>query len=207
MSSKEIQIIEQKLKSELPGWEAQKRMSPIQTDRYVNSSSDAKKAGVNLLLYPGKNDQLEMFFIRRPTHNPNDKHGGQISFPGGQMEAQDADLKYTALRETQEEIGVPIKDMKILGQLTPLYVYVSNFLVQPVVSFIDYKPQLTLQKSEVDYVLTEELNYFKSPESISYTDYKIRNIIMPDMPHYNLQNHILWGATAMITAEFMAVIK
>ena len=202
-----IKGIEIRLQEPLPGWEAQQVLSPIKTREYRQHREDAKQAGVNILLYPGVQDQLEMFFIKRPNHNPNDKHGGQISFPGGQMEEGDNDLIQTAIRETYEEIGVPPDDMRVLGKLSPLYVFVSNFHVQPVVSYIDYKPELSLQESEVDYVLTERLSYFNSEDALAYTDYRVRNIIMRDMPHYKLQNHILWGATAMITSEFVHLVK
>ena len=148
-----------------------------------------------------------MLFIKRPNNNPNDKHGGQISFPGGQMESQDENLIQTALRETEEEVGVPSSHMKVLGTLSPLYVFVSNFKVQPIVSYIDSVPELQLQKSEVDYVLSENLKYFTEASAVRHTDFKVRDIIMKDMPYYNLQNHILWGATAMITAEFVEIIK
>ena len=199
--------IEQLLKEDLPGWDAQRQLSPIATREYLGSRKDARLAGVNLLLYPDDQDELKMLFIKRPNNNPNDKHGGQISFPGGQMESQDENLIQTALRETEEEVGVPSSHMKVLGTLSPLYVFVSNFKVQPIVSYIDSVPELQLQKSEVDYVLSENLKYFTEASAVHRTDFKVRDIIMKDMPYYNLQNHILWGATAMITAEFVEIIK
>ena len=199
--------IEQLLKEDLPGWDAQRQLSPIATREYLGSRKDARLAGVNLLLYPDDQDELKMLFIKRPNNNPNDKHGGQISFPGGQMESQDENLIQTALRETEEEVGVPSSHMKVLGTLSPLYVFVSNFKVQPIVSYIDSAPELQLQKSEVDYVLSENLKYFTEASAVHRTDFKVRDIIMKDMPYYNLQNHILWGATAMITAEFVEIIK
>jgi len=207
MTSDRIKHIITRLDDQLPGWDAQKLMSPIKTNQYRKPEPDARKAGVNILLYPSENRELELFFIRRQANNPNDKHGGQISFPGGQMESMDKDLKETALRETYEEIGVQPSAMTLLGQLTPLYVYVSNFLVQPIVSYIDYKPELKLQPSEVDYVISARLSYLLTHDAIAHTDFQVRDILMKNMPHYKLQNHILWGATAMITAEFIQLVK
>ena len=207
MQKSRIEDIRKALNEPLPGWEAQSILSPVQTKKYRTPEPKAMHAGVNLLLFPGKKNELEVFFIKRPDRNPHDKHGGQVSFPGGKMEIQDPDLRFTAFRETEEEIGVPHNEMNYLGQLSPLYVYVSNFLVQPVVSYIDYKPELKLQESEVSYVITESLEYLSSPKALFKQDYTVRNFIMRDMPHYKLQNDILWGATAMITAEFMQVLR
>jgi 8-oxo-dGTP pyrophosphatase MutT (NUDIX family) len=202
-----VEKIRESLMRDLPGWEAQKTLSPIKTDSYREARADAMEAGVNILLYPNASRELELLYIRRPSANPNDKHSGQISFPGGRRENHDKDIVDTALRETEEEIGVPAHEMKILGQLSPLYVYVSNYYVQPIVSYLDYKPELILQKTEVDYVIAERLEFLKSEDALGYTDYRIRNIVMSNMPHYKLQNHILWGATAMITAELVDIVR
>jgi len=207
MDVKQIDTLKERLASPLPGWEAQKLLSPVQTKRYTEFYEGAKKAGVNLLLFPEDNGELGMFFIKRPDKNPNDKHGGQISFPGGQQEEGDHNLIDTALRETEEEIGVSKIKTEVLGTLSPLYVFVSNFYVQPTVSFIDHKPELKLQESEVNYVITEKLSYLSSEEALANRDYKVRNYIMRNMPYYKLQNDILWGATAMITSEFMHIMR
>jgi hypothetical protein len=106
-----------------------------------------------------------------------------------------------------EEIGVPVQDMRVLGTLSPLYVYVSNFLVYPIVSYIDYRPELKLQESEVKYVINESISNLQSENAIDFIDYPVRDFIIRDMPHYKLQNHILWGATAMITAEFLQIVE
>lgn len=207
MDIKQLDALRERLASPLPGWKAQKLLSPVQTNRYIEDSDSAKKAGVNLLLFPEDTGELGIFFIKRPDKNPNDKHGGQISFPGGQEEEGDQDLIETALRETEEEIGVSKFKTEVLGTLSPLYVFVSNFHVQPVVSFIDHKPALKLQESEVNYVITEKLSYLSSKEALANKDYKVRNYIMRNMPYYKLQNDILWGATAMITSEFMHIMR
>lgn len=207
MRTDQLDKLKERLKKDLPGWEAQSVLSPVSTERYREPADHARKAGVNLLLFPDQDNELGLFYIKRPNNNPHDKHGGQISFPGGQMEDTDRNLIDTALRETEEEIGVPVESMQVLGQLSPLYVYVSNFYVEPLVSYIDHKPDLSLQKSEVHYVLTERLSYLLSSQALSTRDHKVRDFIMRDMPYYKLQNDILWGATAMITSEFMHIIR
>jgi 8-oxo-dGTP pyrophosphatase MutT (NUDIX family) len=207
MDKNQIHNLEFRLSKSLPGWEAQKKLSPIKTGDYRSPSDHAVHAGVNLLLHPNEADDLELFYIKRPSNNPLDKHGGQISFPGGKQEHSDKDMIETALRETMEEIGVPVQEMKVLGTLSPLYVYVSNFLVHPIVSYIDHKPELQLQKSEVNYVINESVIKLQSENAVNYIDHQVRDYIIRDMPHYKLQNDILWGATAMITAEFLQIVK
>lgn len=207
MNKDQIHQLQERLSQGLPGWRAQSILSPVRGERYRNPASDALHAGVNILLHPNEKDALEIFFIKRPSNNPLDKHGGQISFPGGKREEGDKDLIDTALRETMEEIGVPVSEMNVLGQLSPLYVFVSNFLVQPIVSYIDYRPELKIQESEVNYVINESVQILQDDSAIGRTDYKVRDFIIKDMPHYKLQNDILWGATAMITAEFLQLVR
>jgi 8-oxo-dGTP pyrophosphatase MutT (NUDIX family) len=207
MHKNQISALQARLISELPGWKAQKILSPLQTDKYTLLNNNAKKAAVNLLLFPDSQDQLNLIYIKRPQHNPMDKHSGQISFPGGQVDESDNNYRETALRETYEEIGVIPQDIQVLGELSPLYVYVSNFFVQPVVTYIDYKPELILQESEVNYVIEEKVGYLQKDSNLSTIDYTIRGQVMKDMPYFKLKGEILWGATAMITSEFLQLVR
>ncbi|NNE26543.1 MAG: CoA pyrophosphatase [Saprospiraceae bacterium] len=195
-----------RLSSPLPGWEAQRRMSPVQTEAYREPKANAKEAGVLALLHPNGKD-LKLTYIKRPQRNTLDKHSGQVSFPGGKKEKVDKNIIDTAVRETYEEIGINPKDIRILGQLTPLYVYVSNFLVYPSVGVIDYEPDYILQSSEVDYTITADLNELTNPGTVQKRDLKIRGFTMRDVPYFALGEETLWGATAMITSEFVEIIR
>lgn len=201
-----IQAISGLLDSDLPGWEAQKIMSPILNAPYRIVKDDAKQAAVMILLHPDVNNDLSVFYIKRANHNPNDKHSGQISFPGGQKEPNDIDFVHTSLRETQEEIGVEPSDVQVLGQLSSIYVFASNFYVQPVVGYLPYNPKLELQASEVQYTIQTPINQLLSPETIQQKDFKMGPFNAKNMPYYNLNGEVLWGATAMITSEFLAVL-
>ena len=201
-----IESLKSKLLQDLPGWDAQKLMSPIKTAKYRETASDAKKAGVMLLLHPNEDNDLSLFYIKRTSHNPNDKHGGQISFPGGQVEHLDNNYSETAIRETYEEIGVKSVDIQVLGHLTSIYVFASNFYVQPVVGFLPYNPTLVLQKSEVDYTIQTSLQTLTDPKTIQTKDFKFGSFDVKNMPYYNIHNEVLWGATAMITSEFLTVL-
>jgi len=207
MSKKIKNKLKERLTLQLPGWATQKIMSPFKTERYLDLNKAGKKAAVLALLYPDNSDKLHLIFIKRSSNNPHDKHGGQISFPGGQQEAQDKDFEATALRETFEEVGVKSSKIEILGQLTPIYVYVSDFFVQPFLGITHQKPEFILQASEVDHIIVESIDYLKSDASNATTDYNIRDGIMKNMPYYKVDNHILWGATAMITAEIIQIFN
>lgn len=202
-----IQAISSQLDGQLPGWEAQKAMSPIPEAPYRIKNKDAKQAAVMVLLHPNINDELSLFYIKRTSDNPNDKHRGQISFPGGQKDAVDNDFIDTSLRETHEEIGVDPKDIHILGELSSIFVFASNFFVQPIVGYLPYNPKLRLQASEVQYTIQTPVNQLLSPEAILKKDFKMGQFNAKNMPYYNLKGEVLWGATAMITSEFLAVLN
>ena len=201
-----IPVLKQRLTKHLPGWEAQKLMSPLPTEKYRLKSTTAKNAAVMLLLYPDEKEILHLIYIKRPA-SPFDKHSGQVSFPGGKVELTDGSFVNASLRETEEEIGINAMDIDILGQLSPLYIYASNFYVEPIVAYLNYKPQLILQKSEVDYDIRIKLQYLLQDSSKGLIDYEIRNMVFKNMPYYKLNDEILWGATAMITSEFLYIVK
>jgi len=202
-----IERLKVRLNGELPGWEAQKIMAPVQAREYRDIKNAGKQAAVLALFYKDNFNEHRIIYIKRPSRNPNDKHSGQISFPGGQKESADNSFEETALRECYEEIGIPSNKINILGQLSPLYVFVSDFYVLPFVGLLEGQPNFILQESEVEYIITEKVSYLNSPVSIGHSDFKIRNTTFKQMPHYKLGNEILWGATAMMTAELMHLLK
>ena len=113
---------------------------------------DAKLACVMLLLYP-KDNQTYFVLIERMSTNKNDRHSGQISFPGGKLDQTDLTLLDGALRETEEEVGINRKDIKSIGSLTDLYIDVSNFHVFPFIGTLDYTPKFVPQPTEVQSCL------------------------------------------------------
>jgi len=207
MKASDLSTLIHRLNSPLPGWEAQKVLSPVKSERYRLNEASSKKAGVLALLFPDKNKHLQLVFIKRPDINPLDKHSGQVSFPGGKYEVNDIDLSDTAIREAHEEIGLIKNDIQIIGHLSPIYVFVSNFLVQPTVAYIDYSPNFILQESEVDYIITAPIFTLLEPSTIKQMNLTIRGIEMKNVPYFNLDGEILWGATAMITSELIHVIR
>ncbi len=207
MQQKIITLLSERLKAPLPGWKAQKIMSPVSSDRYLKHPHDAKQAAVMILFSPDSDDMLQITYIKRTSLHQDDPHGGQISFPGGGREDIDTDLQDTAVRECHEEIGIKPSDYKVIGALSPIYVYVSNYYVQSYVGYTSQPLSYTLQASEVAQVINVPLSNLLHDNVIKNMDYKVRGSTIKNMPYYDLQPHVLWGATAMITSELLYLIK
>ncbi len=206
MKNKFIEEIREKLKGELPGQAAQYKMSHVVRRTYKPAPDDARVACVMNLFYE-KNGEPHIAFIQRTSKNPNDRHGGQIGYPGGKAEAEDQSHEDTARRETEEEIGVKGADIDVLGALTPLYIPVSNFQVYPFVGYLDYEPVFNRQVEEVDAILEIPLARLLKDEIRMTKDMRFsENVILKDVPYFDLGGHVLWGATAMMISELLDVI-
>ncbi len=191
----------------LPGEVAQNKLSPvISNSKYRLAPEDHKKACVMGIIYPEGNE-LRMAFIERTFSHPDDKHGGQISFPGGKLEVEDETYLIGALREVEEEIGIPPEEINVIGQLTDLYVFASNFLVYPFLGYMEHAPAFIPQESEVASIVSFPIENLLSADIIDTKDLQVRNRVMKDVPYYKLNQHVLWGATAMITSEIVELIK
>lgn len=206
MARIKLSTLNEALKKPLPGWEGQKIMSSVGYDLHRQAKNSSKKAAVMLLLFPDENGAIQTVYIQRPSNNPNDKHSGQISFPGGQVEKDDKSMEETAIRETYEEIGIASHSISILGALSTIYVFVSDFIVSPYVGFSSTIPEFTLQKSEVHKVITYPISLLQKQKK-KVKDLKVSNYMLKDIPYYDLNGETLWGATAMITSEFLEILR
>ncbi len=196
-----------KLQQPLPGQEAQFKMAHLARRNAVPPPPNARQAAVLALFFP-KNKDWHLVFIERDNSNPNDRHGGQISFPGGKYEEGDASLQYTAIREAHEEVGVHPEKVEIIGELTDLYIPVSNFKVNPFVGFVDYTPTFRPQVEEVSDVLEVPFKLLRDYSIQKTTDLRIaNNITLRGVPYFDLFGKVLWGATAMMLSELLEVIK
>ncbi|RMG78248.1 MAG: CoA pyrophosphatase [Bacteroidetes bacterium] len=202
-----IQKIKEGLQRPLPGVEAHYKMSHVTRKYYNKAPSDARIACVLALFYPS-GSEWQLTYIERDSTNPNDRHSGQISFPGGKYEPEDRTFEQGALRETEEEIGVPQKDIQLLGRLTELYIPVSDFLVYPFVGFLDYEPRFIPQPGEVKSVIHVPFSELLRPEIVQVRDLRISPAIsLKKVPYYDLNGKTLWGATAMMTSELTEVYR
>ena len=203
-----INILSDRLKQPLPGNASHARMMHGLKLQYPHPPGpDARKAAVLMLLYPDSGS-WNTVFIRRKAKIGADAHRGQIGLPGGKREQADNSLMETAVRETEEEIGVPAGQVTVLGALSELFIPVSNFRVFPYVGFTEKRHKFVLQESEVDDVLPVSLDYLRNAEIIGKTHIKTpMGMVLRDVPYFDLYGNILWGATAMILSEFLDVLE
>jgi 8-oxo-dGTP pyrophosphatase MutT (NUDIX family) len=194
--------LKEELKKDLPGVKAQVKMAP-EFRHHSNPTEKCRKAGVLILLYP-KNKELHIAFIQRTEYNG--PHSGQISFPGGKSEDIDGDIIETALRESQEEIGINSDMVNILGQLTPLHIPVSNFIVYPSIGLYPTPPIFKADPDEVKKVIEIKLNDLLDPDNCTTKEFKYGDLSFL-APIYNPKNITIWGATAMILSEFLEIVK
>jgi 8-oxo-dGTP pyrophosphatase MutT (NUDIX family) len=159
---------------------------------------------VLLLLYPGDDGELVIPLTVR-TQNVA-VHKGQVSFPGGAREPQDDSLSHTALREAREELGLSGDDVRIMGALTPLYIEPSNFCVHPFVAWQPYRPSFVPEAIEVSEVLEVPVAHFLDEKNIAIEEWLIEGA-MRRIPYFGVHGHKVWGATAIILSEFVAVLE
>lgn len=202
-----IDRLKEKLQQPLPGIEAQNRMASRVRPLPDKIPDDARPSAVMALLYP-HNDELCILLIKRIDDGK--AHSGQISFPGGRKDPGDADLSDTALRETNEEVGIPSQNIEVLGPLSTLYIPVSNSQVHPFVGYAQQKQDYILSVNEVQYVLEIPLRELFNAGKKIVTH--ITPAAFPDItlkaPAYKLdEEHLVWGATAMILSELECLFE
>jgi len=195
-----------KLQLPLPGREAQYRMAHIGRSDPSPMDKMPRKACVMVLLYPDEQSITKLVLIQRVRHK-KDRHSGQIGLPGGGLEATDKTLQAGALRELEEEVGVPIQSVTVLGALSELYISVSNFLVYPFVGYVETQPDFVAQPSEVQAILEAPLQLFLDKNLRKTKQLRLLNgMILNKVPYFEVDGHTVWGATAMILNELSEII-
>ncbi len=212
----------QKLKNRLdsphrPAQKAHTLMeSSARTKEFSFQYKERKKtrvAAVLMLLYPYQDEDgnekydWKMPLVLRPQYEGMHNHGGQIGLPGGGREEQDENLMMTAIRETQEEIGVIVPKINILGSLLNLYIPPSDSMVTPFVGFLDYKPNFIPDPKEVDRVIEAPLSFLQNPELRMQKKVTLANNVVLDVPYFSVNEDSIWGATAMMLSEFLHLIE
>jgi 8-oxo-dGTP pyrophosphatase MutT (NUDIX family) len=209
MDISKLEFIKAKLsEEEKPGEEAHRLM--MSYNRAVASEARSfdpppKESAVLMILHP-RNNELHTLFIQRPENQG--VHSGQISFPGGKKELTDDDLLSTAYRETFEEIGLEESKLEYLGALSELYIPPSNFIVQPYVAFCDHEPQLTPSAEEVSEVIHYPLGQLLNQNELQKKKIYLQKFDLHlEVPYFDIYGKTLWGATAMMIAEFKLLIQ
>ena len=161
-------------------------------------------AAVNILLYFKNNEWY--FPLMQRTEHERDRHSGQISLPGGSREAEDNSFAHTAIRETSEEMGIEKPYIRIIREMSPVYILPSNFYVHPFVSFTKKNPTFIPQENEVveliEFPVSTLLQLPDKPEMMVLAG--SRNV---EVPVINFEGYRIWGATSMILSEFSQVLK
>ncbi len=194
----------QRLQQPLPGEDAHRVMASSSRYRMnVRPNERTRKSAVLILFYPYQNG-IWLPLILRPQYDG--VHAGQMAFPGGRAERTDRDLIQTALREAQEEIGIRVHDVRVLGPLTELFIPPSNFFVLPVVGVMKHRPDFYPDPHEVDQVIEVSLDALMDTTIVGDSQIEVRGAMI-DAPFYQIQEFRVWGATAMMISELLTVIR
>ncbi|MDB5274634.1 MAG: pyrophosphohydrolase [Chitinophagaceae bacterium] len=206
-----IDQLKQQLQQPLPGHKAQmalfskEALSDYEKRLEENyNSTTTRQSSVLILLYQ-KNEEVFMALIKRPEYDG--VHSGQIALPGGKVEPGDKDIIATALRETQEEIGITSEHIHVLGTLTPVYIPPSRFWVNVVVGYMTSSPQFIADSREVASVIELPLEHLQDLSHINERSVLGGQTLKMKAPGFIYQNHFIWGATFMMLTEFRELIK
>lgn len=188
----------------LPGRAAQCRFEPGLSHgrHYAPPPADARAAAVIALLYPRDNAWHMPLMVRPQTLTD---HAGQVSLPGGMIDAGETP-PVAALRELEEEIGVPSGAVEMLGQLSPLYLFVSNFSVLSFVGVVRETPRLVPNPREVAELLEVPVAHLLDEANWGFHD-KDFNGLTFGVPHIEFGGHYIWGATGMILGEWIELAR
>ena len=193
----------------LPAEASQFKMSPPfrreLISRYKEAMKDAKRAGVLAMFYPNATNETHLALILRKTYKG--VHSAQIGFPGGKYEEEDKTLKHTAIRETWEEIGVPEHQIKVIKQMTEVYIPPSNFYVQPFIGITQETPKFIKQDDEVEDIVEVSLAHFLDENNVGNKLVATSYTAKIEVPAYELNGHVVWGATAMMLSEIKDILK
>lgn len=202
-----INQIENLQQKQLGGLVSQFKLAPklrIQFTEELIKSKKPRKAAVLALFYPDKENKTRFLLTERATYNG--AHSAQISFPGGKIEKNDTTLENTALRETYEEVGIPLNDIKIVRKTSNAYIPPSNFLVTPFIGVLKSTPKFIPNEevAEVIEVLLTDLLDENNLTSVEMETSYMKNI---EVPCFKLNNYVVWGATAMMLSEIKDLLK
>lgn len=203
-----VNYIPKILKEQLPSATAHAKMAPAGRLEALNpeyyAALNPRRSAVMMLFYP--RDGIVHFVLIKRNSYPG-VHSAQISFPGGKAEPEDKDLAATALRETFEEIGVTPVEIDVVMPFTEIYIPPSNFLVAPFLGLSAVTPVFVPNPDEVAMLIEVPLEVFLDDGIVINTQLQTSYSQSVSVPAFRVEEHIVWGATAMILSELKETIK
>ena len=201
------EALRRRLAAPLPGRAAQLRMAPLPRPGWnpdVVPDGLRHAAGL-VLVYPHHGEWRVPLTLRGSWLR---QHTGQVSLPGGRVDEGET-IEQAALREAHEEIGVAADLIAVLGRLTPLHIPVSGHLLHPVVGLATSRPPFQVAEAEVERLIEVPLRWLLTPDVVR-REPRMRErepFVLMDVPYYPVDGAKVWGATAMILAEFLSLIE
>ena len=201
-----IQQMEKTLKNPLPGYVAHRKMAAeVLNHRKLYEYDPLRtKTGSVLIHFYEKDSRIFITLIERQKYDG--VHSGQISFPGGKKDKADSSVYITALREAEEEVNIYRDQVKIIGSLSPIYIAASDFKVHPILGYSLTIPDFVADKKEVAKIINFPVEQFLTYGIIKETLLNIQGTQI-QTPYYDIEGKIVWGATAMILSELIAVVQ
>ena len=203
-----LQIVPHLSTVNLPGEAAHNVMVPqqrLEITRKINFEEiKPKNAAVMMLFYP-KDGITHLVLIVRNSYKG--VHSSQIAFPGGKYEKYDTNFEQTALRETHEEIGIRSDKIQVLKAFTHLYISPSNFMVYPFLGICREEISFYPNPTEVADIIELPLTTFLSDSIVIHTEMTTSYSKSIEVPAFKIDEHIVWGATAMMLSELKIVLN
>jgi 8-oxo-dGTP pyrophosphatase MutT (NUDIX family) len=201
-----IDRLSRRLTMDLPGEDAQYRMAPVGRPRTCDAwpmDGPVRQSAVLLYLFT-EHDDWHMVLMKRPEYDG--AHGGQVSIPGGQLEPGE-DHSEAALREFAEETGVHVDSRQLLGRLSELFIPTSNFLVRPFVAYAGERPRFRPNPEEVEEIIELTIPALISDLTVRRGKVRLATGVRVETPYFDVNGHMVWGATAMILSELREVLR
>ena len=198
--------LERALRADLPGATAQARLSPVPKRQWPAGFNPARirhAAGL-LLVFPKTARKADEAHIVLTVRSDLVRHGGQVSLPGGVIEAGES-FEQAALREAHEEVALPVAGVRVLGALTSLDIPVSGFRLHPILAVSQVHLPLTPADGEVATILEIAVDDLFDPGRFVWTEHERDGIVL-SIPAFQVAGHEIWGATAMVLAEFLTLL-
>jgi 8-oxo-dGTP pyrophosphatase MutT (NUDIX family) len=196
--------LRRRLTKPLPGLAAQLRMAP-DPRMWPEEGAVLRPAAALLLIYPHAGEWHVPLTVRGSGLR---HHTGQVSLPGGRLDHPDESVEQAALREAQEEIGVAPDTVEIIGRLTPVPIAVSGHLLHPVVGIATARPVFSVSTPEVERLIELPVVQLMEPDAVG-SEQRMRPLsphVVQTVPYFDVAGARIWGATAMVLAEFAALL-